>query len=65
MREKPPHGDDVPHARNIIEFYAVRRQQRRGHSRQCGILRAADANRTFERPSAFDEEFIHVFSTVI
>ena len=60
VREQASHRDDVAHARNVVEFHAVGGQQRRGHRRQRGILRAADAHRSFERPSAFDQKFIHV-----
>ncbi len=60
MRQQLAHGDDVAHVRHVGQFHAVAGEQRRGHRRQRGILRPADAHRSFQRPSAFDQQFIHV-----
>ena len=38
VREQASHRDDVAHARNVFEFYAVAGQQRGGHRGQRGIF---------------------------
>ena len=62
MREQTAHRDDVSDLRNVFQFDALAGQQRRGHRGQGGILCAADAYGSFERPSTFNQESIHVVS---
>ena len=58
-------GFNVAHLRNIFQNDRLFRKQGRGHGRQCGILRPADANRPQQRIAPADYELIHTASILM
>ena len=53
--EQATGGFDVAYLRNVFEDDGVFRKQGRGHARQGGIFRAADANRAEKRSTPADD----------
>jgi len=57
--EQVASGLNVADLRDIFQDDGLVGEQGRGHARQGGIFRAADADRSEQRLSAANDEFIH------
>ena len=58
--EQLARGLDVAHLRNVFENHRLVGEQGRRHGGQCGVLRAADADRSEQRVAAANHQFVHI-----
>ena len=52
-------GLNVANLGNVLENDGFVGEQRGSHTRECGVLRAADPDSAEQRVSAADDEFVH------
>jgi hypothetical protein len=60
VREQLGHGDDVAHARNILQHDGIGGEQRRSHRGERGIFCTADLYGAVQLAAAVNFEPVHV-----
>jgi len=56
---QPPHVQDVPDLRDIVQHDGLIRQHARRQHRQCSVLVASRGDLALKRDAAVDYEFFH------